>query len=67
MLEDDYKMLEDDYKMLEDDHKMLEDDMKAIILRYGRWHAIKLMENIGQTEKIGRKDCACQYNGGWTP
>ena len=26
-----------------------------------------LMENLGQTRKIGIKDCACQYNEGWTP
>ena len=26
----------------------------------------QIMENIGQTEKIGREDCACQCNGGWT-
>ena len=25
------------------------------------------MENLGQTGKIGIKDCACQYNEGWTP
>ena len=25
------------------------------------------MENLGQTRKIGIKDCACQYNGGRTP
>ena len=26
-----------------------------------------MMENIGQNGKIGIKDCACQYNEGWTP